>query len=131
MKSSLKLTIANDKKAAEAASGTVFVKGSDGSDGSNWDDEFTDLQPGQSTNFSFNWEAELEDEDVAETVTWTATVVISEQIVDEETEVTHVTVKEEKGAKKDEDDENDAKGPKKDEDDENDAKGPKKDEDDD
>ncbi|MEN8179515.1 MAG: choice-of-anchor F family protein [Pseudomonadota bacterium] len=110
-KSLLTLTITNDNKAAEAASGTVFVTGSDGSD---WDDDFTDLQPGQSTNFSFNWEAELEDEDVAETVTWSASVVISEQIVDEATAVTLITTEEEKGAKKNEGEENVPKGGKED-----------------
>ena len=55
-----------------------------------FDDDFTDLDPGKSVTFVNKFEAELEDPDIAETIFWTATVEINEEMVDEATATTVV-----------------------------------------
>jgi hypothetical protein len=86
----LRLSIINDKKAEEAATGSVLVTGTDGSE---FTGEFTDLRPGGKLKFSFNWTAELADPDIAETVEWTVTVTVNNQIVDDTSAITQVEVK--------------------------------------
>ena len=92
----LKLSITNDREALEAATGTVLITGSDGSE---FTGEFTDLALGRKLKLSFNWIATLEDPAVDETVTWIATVTVDDEIVDFETATTLITVKKGKNSK--------------------------------
>ena len=86
----LKLSIANDKKALEIATGSVLVTGADGSE---FTGEFTDLRVGGKLKFDFSWTAALNNPAIAETVGWTATVKVNDQIVDDATAVTVFEVK--------------------------------------
>lgn len=86
----LKVSIINDSKALETATGSVLVTGSDGS---KFTAEFTDLRVGGRLKFKFPWTATLSDPAVEETVDWTATVIVNDQTVDEATESTVVEVK--------------------------------------
>lgn len=86
----LSLTVANDKLAAESASGSVLLTGSDGSA---FTASFTNLNAGKSVKFSFNWTAKLADPAVAETVEWVASATVNDELVDEAGAITQVNVK--------------------------------------
>ncbi len=86
----LKLSITNDREAPEAATGTVLVTGSNGSE---FTSEFTNLAPGKKLKLSFRWTATLQDSTAEETVNWTAAAIINDEIVDEIDATTLVTVK--------------------------------------
>lgn len=86
----LEVSIINDHQALEAATGSVLVTGSDGSQ---FTAEFTDLRVGGRLKFRFPWTATLSDPAVEETVNWTATVLVNNQVVDEATESTEIEVR--------------------------------------
>lgn len=75
----LLLTIANDKLAAEVATGEVLVTGTDGSE---FRAAFTDLRVGGRRIFSFRWTARLADPTAPATVEWRASVFVNGQWVD-------------------------------------------------
>ncbi|MDX2504356.1 MAG: hypothetical protein QNL62_07760, partial [Gammaproteobacteria bacterium] len=72
----LEVEIAN--AGPDAASGSVLVTGSDGTE---FTADFTDLAAEQEDDFSFYWRAKLDDRKVAETVTWVISVTIDGVIV--------------------------------------------------
>ena len=84
----------------DAATGSVLITGSDGSEFSG---EFTDLAAGKDKEFEFKWRAKLDDRKVAETVNWSVTVTVDGQIVDEASASTLVEPKA-KGKDRDDDD---------------------------
>jgi hypothetical protein len=86
----LLLTVANDKLATAAASGSVLLTGSDGSE---FTANFTNLKVGGKLTFRFNWTADLADPTVAETVEWVASVTVNGQLVAEDGAITQVNVK--------------------------------------
>jgi len=92
----LSVTVANDKLATAAASGSVLLTGSDGSE---FTANFTNLKAGLKQKFSFNWTAKLADPVVSETVEWVASVTVNGQLVDGAEAVTLVNVKPGKPAK--------------------------------
>lgn len=94
--SKVSVTIANDKLAAEPASGSVLLTGSDGSE---FTANFTSLKVNGKLRLSFNWTAKLADPAVAETVEWVASVTVNGQLVDGDEAVTLVKVKPGKPAK--------------------------------
>jgi len=71
LKELLKITITNDADSPLAATGTVLVTGSDGSEFSAL---YADLKVDGSKHFSFTWESALTDPAVAELIEWTATL---------------------------------------------------------
>lgn len=92
----LSLTVANDKLATAAASGSVLLTGSDGSE---FTANFTNLKVGDKQTFRFNWTATLADPAVAETVEWVASVTVNGELVDGDEATTQVNVKPGKPAK--------------------------------
>jgi hypothetical protein len=92
----LSVTVANDKLATAAASGSVLLTGSDGSE---FTASFTSLKAGKSVKFSFNWTATLADPAVPETVEWVASVTVNNELVAEAGAITQVDVKPGKPAK--------------------------------
>ena len=74
----------------DAATGSVLITGSDGSE---FSAEFTDLKAGKDKEFEFKWRAKLDDRKVAETVNWSVTVTVDGQVVDEATARTDVVPK--------------------------------------
>lgn len=94
--SKVSVSIANDKLAAEPASGSVLLTGSDGSE---FTANFTNLKVNGKLRFSFNWTAKLADPAVAETVEWVASVTVNGQLVDGDEAVTLVNVRPGKPAK--------------------------------
>ncbi len=92
----LKLSIINDKNALEAATGSVLVTGSDGSE---FTGEFTALRPGGKQKLSFRWTASLADPALEETVSWIVTVTVNNQIVDDAFANTLVEVKKGKNSR--------------------------------
>jgi len=90
-KRDVRVTVSNDAAATDPASGTILIVGVvDGEVKYDFDDDFTDLDPGKFVTFVNKFEAELEDPDIAETIFWTATVEINEEMVDEATATTVV-----------------------------------------
>ena len=79
----LQVVVAN--AGPDAATGSVLVTGSDGSE---FTADFTDLAAGQEDGFSFNWRAKLDDRKVAETVTWVISVTVDGEIVADESAIT-------------------------------------------
>ena len=69
----------------DAATGSVLVTGSDGSE---FSAEFTDLAAGADEDFEFKWRARLDDSKVAETVTWVISVTIDGVIVADDSALT-------------------------------------------
>jgi hypothetical protein len=94
--SKVSVTVANDKPAAEPASGSVLLTGSDGSE---FTANFTNLKVNGKLRLSFNWTAKLADPTVPETVEWVASVTVNDQLVDGDEAVTLVNVKPGKRAK--------------------------------
>ncbi|MEN8180582.1 MAG: choice-of-anchor F family protein [Pseudomonadota bacterium] len=92
----LSLSIVNDRQAQGVASGNVLITGSDGNE---YVGVFENLRVGGKSKFSFSWTAELADSDVSETVEWTASVIINEQIVDDAAAVTQIDAKVRKNEK--------------------------------
>lgn len=86
----LSVTVANDKQAAEAASGSVLLTGSDGSE---FTANFTNLAVDRKLKFNFKWTANLADPAVPETVEWVASVTVNDQLVDGDEATTLVKVK--------------------------------------
>lgn len=96
--SKVSVTIANDKLAAEPASGLVRLTGSDGS---NFTADFANLKVNGKLRLSFDWTAKLADPAVPETVEWVASVTVNDQLVDGAEAVTLVDVKPGKNANPD------------------------------
>lgn len=95
----IKLKIENDGD--ETVSGSVLVTGSDGS---SLPGNFNNLEPGEEAEFDWNWKPKLEDKRVAETVTFTATVIIDGEVVATATGSTLVVPKDNDKPDEDEDD---------------------------
>ncbi len=91
------ITIKNDQLAAEAASGSVLLTGTDGSE---FTGEFTDLKVNGKLKFRFRWTASLVDPAIAETVDWVATLMVNGQAIDEKSASTLIEVKKGKNSKR-------------------------------
>lgn len=90
----LSVVLMNDKQAEEAATGTLVVTGSDGSE---FIENFVDLAPGKKVKSKFKWTADL---DKGATVEWTARIILADgTVVDEMQATTLVEVKIKKNAR--------------------------------
>lgn len=84
----LSLVLMNDKQAEEAATGTLVVTGSDGSE---FIENFTDLAAGKKVRSKFKWTADLSK---GATVEWSAQIILADgTVVDEVQATTQVEVK--------------------------------------
>jgi hypothetical protein len=78
----LSVTVTNDATAAGAGTGTVTLRGTDGSV---FTGTFTNLVPGASKAFSWNWTVPS-----AQTLVWTINVTVNGVVVDSATRTTQI-----------------------------------------
>jgi hypothetical protein len=90
----LSVVLMNDKQAEEAATGTLVITGSDGSE---FREEFVDLAAGKKVKSKFKWTADLSK---TSTVEWTAQIKLDDgTIVDEVQATTEIEAKVRKNEK--------------------------------
>ena len=80
---SISVTVENDNDALANATGVLIIRGTDGSQ---FTEELDGLEPGKKQRFKFSWIAP----DIAQEVTWEATVTIGGKVVDTKTDTTTV-----------------------------------------